>query len=235
MGGNLSDLKNHEWNLVEDLKSSLKKVGSLYPILEDYYGNIIDGQHRLKADKNWPRRRLEHVRTEKERIIVRLLSNMCRRPVPAREKTELLDKLGEILLQEGVKPGELSKRIAEETGMSYTWVMKYLPDKYKDSSQSRRAISATRRVAKVKQLLRLLNPPKEKMLQIKEYKNSKFVLFFVKKSFYEKIEKISEMLNTTPEILVQNLIEANLRKLASLNYEVIENIADQLHIQQVAI
>lgn len=150
-------MEEKEPDLVENLKSSILKVGRLYPVLEDYYGNIIDGQHRLKADKGWPRIRLENVKTERDRIIVRLISNACRRSVSAKEKTEMLDKLGEIMLEEGVKPGEISKKIAEETGMSYRWVMKYLPEKYKDKSQSEKASSAARCAARF--LDKLLKPP----------------------------------------------------------------------------
>jgi len=58
----------------------------------------------------------------------------------------MLERLGEIYQKEGVKPGEIAHKIAEETGMSYTWVMKYLPEKFKDDVKSESA-RATRRVA----------------------------------------------------------------------------------------
>ena len=106
--------KNTE-HLLEDFKSSAEKVGKLYPILEDFYGNIIDGEHRLEADEDWPKIRLEKVKTERERIIVRLIGNACRRSVSAQEKTEMLDKLGCILLEEGLKLGEIAEKIAEDT------------------------------------------------------------------------------------------------------------------------
>jgi hypothetical protein len=36
-------------------------------------------------------------------------------------------ELGEIYVKAGVKPGtELARKISEETGMSYRWMMKYL-------------------------------------------------------------------------------------------------------------
>ena len=37
-----------------DLKGSLDTVGSLYPTIVDASDRIIDGQHRLKVDPNWP-------------------------------------------------------------------------------------------------------------------------------------------------------------------------------------
>jgi len=45
----------------------------LYPVLLDRHGNIIDGMHRLKADKNWPKIRLENIETEEQRLIARLI------------------------------------------------------------------------------------------------------------------------------------------------------------------
>jgi hypothetical protein len=44
-----------------------------------------------------------------------------------------LQELGELHVKAGVKPGaELASKISEETGMSYRWVMKYLPDNFKE-------------------------------------------------------------------------------------------------------
>ncbi|MEM2518060.1 MAG: hypothetical protein QXO49_03805 [Candidatus Bathyarchaeia archaeon] len=58
---------------------------------------------------------------------------MCRRKVSAKEKREILQRLGEIYLREGLKRGtELAYKISEETGMSYRWVMKYLPSNLKE-------------------------------------------------------------------------------------------------------
>jgi len=110
-------------------------------VFEDSHEEIIDRIHRLKTDENRPRLRLENVKTEKNRIIVRLILNACRRTVPAQEKMEMLERLGEILLEE-VKPGEISKKIAEETWMSYRWMMKYLPDRFKDEVKSESASAA---------------------------------------------------------------------------------------------
>ena len=126
------------------LKSSAERIGQLYPILVDYHGNIIDEEHRFGVDEKWRTVRLEHIRTEKDRLVARVVSNTVRRSVPSKEKTELLKRLGEIYLNEGVKPGKIAYKIAEETGMSYRWVMKYLPDRFKDSAQSERASSAAR-------------------------------------------------------------------------------------------
>jgi len=86
------------------------------------HGNIIDGQHHLAADENWPKIRLENIQTEEQLLVARLVSNDCRRHMPAEEKTEMLKRLGEIYLSEGVEAEEIAYKIAEKTGMSYTWL-----------------------------------------------------------------------------------------------------------------
>jgi hypothetical protein len=123
--------------MIPKLKSSSKRIGQLYPVLVDYHGNIIDGEHRYSVDEGWRTMKLEHIRTEKDRLIARIISNACRRHIPAKEKTAMLERLGEIYLGEGVEPGKIAYKIAEETGMSYRWVTKYLPDSFKDRLQSR--------------------------------------------------------------------------------------------------
>jgi len=114
------------------LKASFKRVGRLYSMLLDKHGNLIDGRHRFAAEEDWPKMRLDHVETEEDRLVARLISNVCRRDVSAGEKSGMLGKLGEIYLSEGLKPGKIACKIAEETGMSYRWVMQYLPDKLKE-------------------------------------------------------------------------------------------------------
>ena len=205
--------KNSE-HQIEDYKSSAQKVGKLYPVLEDFYGNVIDGQHRLEADEDWPKIRLENVKTEKQRILLRLIGNVCRRTVPAQEKTDMLDKLGSILVEEGFKLGEIAEKMAEETGMSYRWVVKYLPEKYKDSTQSQRrhhessdAHHATGLLAEV------LEPPKRRdSLKINKYGNTEFVLLMLDKSFYSEFEKDCLELEIPPEYCVMKTLEEHHKK-----------------------
>lgn len=120
-----------------DLKRSYEKIGVLYPALVMEDGTVIDGYHRLRVDPKWPKTVVKKVRDPVQQLIARLHANVCRRKVPAKEKTDLLMGLAELT---GWDP----KRIAEETGMSYTWVTKYLPAEYKDKEMRE---LATRRVA----------------------------------------------------------------------------------------
>jgi ParB-like chromosome segregation protein Spo0J len=47
--------------MIPELKSSSKRIGQSYPVLLDYYGNIIDGEHRYSVDEGWRTIRLEHI------------------------------------------------------------------------------------------------------------------------------------------------------------------------------
>ena len=103
-----------------DLQYSSRRVGRLYPVLLDKDGNVIDGQHRLAADADWPKIKLDDICSERDRLLARLIRNVCRRTVSFNEKREILERLGGIYQEEGEKCGKLAQRIAEETGMSYT-------------------------------------------------------------------------------------------------------------------
>jgi ParB-like chromosome segregation protein Spo0J len=186
----------------QELKSSSERIGQLYPILVDYYGNIVDGEHRFGVDNKWRRVKLEYIKTEKDRLIARIISNTVRRSVSSKEKRELLGRLGEIYLREGIKNGRITYKIAEETGMSYQWVMKYLPDAFKDYLQSERAKPALRRRARMS---KLLDPPKD-VLSIRTYGNTDIVNIMVKKPLYEQLEKKAKKLEITPDKLIYNAI-----------------------------
>jgi len=179
-------------HLVEEFRSSAENVGKLYPVLEDSHGNVIDGQHRLEAD-----------------VIIRLIGNVCRRSVPAQEKTDMLDKIGSILVEEGFKPGEIAEKITEDTGMSYRWVVKYLPDKYKDPVQSGRRSHANPDAHHATEFLaKVLEPPKRKdALKISKYRNSDFVLLMLDRSFYSEFEKDCLELEMPPEYCVMKSLE----------------------------
>ena len=186
--------------MVTELRSSSERVGQLYPILLDYHGNIIDGEHRYGADEGWRTIRLNHIRTEKDRLIARIISNTVRRSVPRKEKTELLNRLGEIYLNEGVEPGRVANKMADETGMSYRWVMKYLAAEYKQP-YVRKETQSARRAESVK----LVEPP-EGTLVIRVYGNTDFVNVLVKKPLYERLEEKAKRLETTPDKLIYSAI-----------------------------
>jgi hypothetical protein len=92
--------------------------------------------------------------------------------------------------------------------MTCRWVTKYIPDKFKDPLQSKRASSAERRSAgedpkrrgEPKEIVELLTPPQRKgALEIKKYVNTHFVNVVVEKTFYEEFEETSSKLGVPTE------------------------------------
>jgi len=223
------ELQMSRKDAISELRASSKRAGRLYPILLDRHGNIIDGLHRFKADENWPKIVLENIGTVKEKLIARLVGNVCRRHVSAEEKSELLERLGEVYFNEGVEPGKIAYEIADETGMSYRWVMNYLPDKYKArpglggpskvlsvyKSKEKTQKSKDARYATLDDELTLSNP-QQKILSVKNYANTKFVNIVLEKQFYLKIEKIAEKLGTKSDILINNTLLLTLKKLEDM-------------------
>jgi len=209
-------------DIITYLKASSERTGRLYPVLVDRYGNVIDGLHRLSADEKWPKVTVEGVETEEQRLIARLVSNVCRRNVPAKEKGEMLGRLGEIYIAEGVDPKKIAEMIMKKTGMSYRWVMKYLPEKYKaDPDKGKRSklpnltnVKVARRATSEDLLKELLTPPQRNgVLEIKKYANTHFVNVVVEKSFYEEFEKTSSELGVSAEISILKALEDHHEKM----------------------
>jgi hypothetical protein len=92
---------------------------------------VTDGWYRFAADENWPRMKPEHIVTEKDKLLARLVCNICRRRVSKQEKQESLKELREIHMGEWIKRREIAHKIAKKTEMSYRWVMTDLPNNYR--------------------------------------------------------------------------------------------------------
>jgi len=114
-----------------DLAKSRRSVGPLYPILLDAHGRIIDGLHRREADANWPSVTLKHIKTERERLIARIVANTCRRDVSLEERGAQIQELAKLLAQEGVKRGQMVSKIAELTGLTDRYIRMLLPEEFK--------------------------------------------------------------------------------------------------------
>ena len=225
---------------ISELKASSERVGKLYPVLLDKRGNIVDGKHRLEVDENWPKVKLEHIETDKQLLIARLIGNVCRRLVSSEEKGEMLGQLGEIYLKEGVEPGEIAYKIAAETGMSYRWAMEYLPAEYKARAGAggpsrllsfyeskcndvaylykSKAGSQNSQVAclATQEYEQLLGEPKERILKVKDYRNTDFVNLVIERRFYKRLKESAEELRIEPEVIINNIFFLVLRKLEQL-------------------
>ena len=110
---------------IQTLRGSSKKIGSLYPVLLDSNGNVIDGLHRLKADPNWPKFTVKGVLSPWQVSWARLIANE-RRNVSPEEKAQLLR---EIYVYTKWTP----QQMAEELGWNIRKVYRYLPDDLKGS------------------------------------------------------------------------------------------------------
>jgi len=98
--------------VVSDLEATSRSVGRLYRVLLDRHGNVIDGMHRLKADKNWPKIKLKNIQTEKQRA--KTNSQRMLKAYTSKRKTQTLTRLAEIYQKEGVELGKIAYKIAEK-------------------------------------------------------------------------------------------------------------------------
>ena len=122
---------------------SVGPIGYLYPVLKDAQGNVIDGVHRLGIDPKWPTRTVEEVKDATQLVIARLIANVCRRTVPKEEKTEWLRQIATLT-------GWTPRQIADNLPVSYNWVMKYIPDEFKERpGQGPTEYPVTRRVTEL--------------------------------------------------------------------------------------
>jgi len=217
---------------ISDLRLSSKTVGKLYPVLLDRAGNVIDGKHRLAADESWPKIKLEHVGCERERLLARLISNVCRRTVSSSEKSDTLARLGKIYLEAGERLGKLAYRIAEETGMSYRWVMKYLPDDLKArpglggpalfgsrdlyNCKEKNDVCKITRSATI-DLEKLVSTPQEKTLVMRTYVNADFVSFTLEKKIYQDFERVAGNLGSTAETIIGNAMILILKEIEKIS------------------
>ena len=122
-----------------DLSKSEKGIGQLYPILEAKDGEIIDGFHREKADKNWKRVRLEHIDTEEKKLLARLIANFHRRQICWKEKEEWINSLAEIYKKQGLKIepiNEIEAKISNLTGLGGRTIRLYLHEEFKRISEA---------------------------------------------------------------------------------------------------
>lgn len=111
-----------ENRIVVDLRESEKLIGQLYPVLVDEKGNILDGQHRLKANPNWRKEIIKGIDSERKKAMIRLHANWHRRKV---YPEQVLKELAKITGWKGAAP------YAAFLGCSVRTIQRYLPQQYK--------------------------------------------------------------------------------------------------------
>jgi len=126
-----------------DLKRSAEKIGELYPVILSKDGDVVDGFHRQEAVPTWRTEVRENIDSKEKLLKARLVANKFRRQVTALEVEEWMNELAEIaLVEHEIKPGNISRWIAEETGYSIRHVNRNIDLKYKDRIKSEASKSA---------------------------------------------------------------------------------------------
>jgi hypothetical protein len=216
-----TDSKSNDRKIVSVIKKSSSAVGRLYPVLIDEQGQVIDGAHRLKADPDWFKVKVPGVETEEQRLLARLVSNVCRRNVPAEEKNQMLDELGQVYIEQGVPHSELIKTIARKTGMSYRWIMKYASTELKQrpglggpkTQKERWENQVARRTTGDDQLLA---KPSERVANLTSYSNTKFATILLDKRFYLKLANEATELGVDVDTIINNVMLQTMNRLRRL-------------------
>lgn len=186
-------------------------IGKLYPVLVDKRGIVIDGEHRLRADPTWFRVEVSSVESEEQRLLARLVSNVCRRSLSFEEKTEMLSNLGQVYLKQGVCRSELIKTLVKKTGLSYRWVMKYIPDQLKlrpglggrRSRKKELGYEVARRATAEESLFL---EPRERVVRLASYSNTNFATMLVEKQFYLKLKQAATDLGIDATLVINNAL-----------------------------
>lgn len=109
------------------LIESEKLIGQLYPVLIDEQGNVLDGQHRLKANPNWRKEVVKGIDSERKKAMVRLHANWHRQFA---RKEQILSELATVTDWHETAP------YAAFLGCSIRTIQRYLPQKYKQRQRS---------------------------------------------------------------------------------------------------
>lgn len=110
-----------------------RKVGQLLPVLVNPKGDIVDGRHRLKANKNW--RRITVDLNDLQTHVARLVINTQRRIADEEDYKELAEFLQKN--EPGDKPyrvasgKSIAERISELTGINADTVRLNLDEQFK--------------------------------------------------------------------------------------------------------
>lgn len=216
-----STTKPNDRKIISEIKKSASAVGKLYPVLVDKRGNVIDGAHRLKADPDWFKVTVPDVDTEEQRLLARLVSNVCRRNVAAEEKTQMLDELGQVYVEQGIPHSELIRTIAHATGMSYRWIMKYASADLKQrpgmggprTQEEKWENQVARRATGDDQLLL---KPSEKVASLTNYSNTKFATILLDKRFYLKLANEATELGVDVDTVINNVLLQTVQRLRRL-------------------
>jgi len=122
---------------IEQLKASKRIVGEISPMIIDWDGEILSGQHRSRA--GWVRATRVDTRKLAEKWgvtplmakdMIRLHTNVQRRP--SKKETQFLVRRMALCLKEmGVPEGQIAKELTKYVPYTLKYILELLPEKYK--------------------------------------------------------------------------------------------------------
>jgi len=148
------------------LRKSFEKVGLLpgARLLVDKEGRIIDGVHSWIAAKQLgltiPSVTVD-VGDPGDTAIFKLVTNKCRRELEPEEITVCLDIIGH---HKNWKVKDFLDRLP----FSYSWLMKYLPDRYKDAAKAKAGAEGGKATAKAFREAAARRQPKSEEIRYEE-------------------------------------------------------------------
>ena len=103
----------------------------------DRFGNVVDGLHRSRTDPKWKAEKLDWVKTDKDRVLVKLHANY-RRSISKEELSREFIKLADILVRENKieDPRDAASAIAKLVPYTERYVREILPPQYKHTEYS---------------------------------------------------------------------------------------------------
>jgi ParB-like chromosome segregation protein Spo0J len=117
--------------LVEELRRSRSRHGFLAPVIRDQFGNVVDGEQRLRADPHWPCIIYKEIQTEEALLLMRIAFNWVRREKPGSWKRDIIARL--------LSLGNSAEDIAAKTGLSLSTIYHYMPPQQNRKTQTRSA------------------------------------------------------------------------------------------------
>jgi hypothetical protein len=130
-------------------------------------------------------------------------------------------------LENGIRLGKLANILADRTGMSYRWVMKYLPDSLKlrpgigaiaghKSKENRRFVENQAAHRAAQEYVRLLCERREKVVALKSYSNTNFVNLLIDRDLHTRFVSIALCLGIDPDVLVGNILLLEIQRIEKL-------------------
>jgi very-short-patch-repair endonuclease len=120
------------FDVIEELKESYRKLGPIRKVIKTQYG-IAAGNNRKKAVPSWPEIEVK-VDSYYDHLKLMAADNI-HAPKPKDWWEKLINEAAEELKKQGIQPGEIARKLANDFPLSRKVIYKYLKDEYKNPSR----------------------------------------------------------------------------------------------------